>query len=125
MSAVYRSGYADAIKPPPKPRKLLDELRDRLRTKHYSYRTEQAYVDWVRRYILFHGKRHPREMGGPGIEAFLTHLAGRHAHVAKQRGHARVGWLLLPLANRLPATATGVKQRQVAAHPSAHACPAS
>lgn len=58
-----------------KPRRLLDQLRDHLRTKHYAYRAEQAYVDWVRRYILFHQKRHPRDMGGPEIESFLTYLA--------------------------------------------------
>jgi integron integrase len=46
-----------------------------LRVLHYSKRTEAAYVDWIRRYILFHNKRHPREMGGPEIESFLTHLA--------------------------------------------------
>ncbi len=57
------------------PRKLLDRLRDRIRLKNYSYRTEQSYVGWVRRYILFHDKRHPAEMGRPEIESFLTHLA--------------------------------------------------
>ena len=57
-----------------KPR-LLDQVRDRLRVKHYALRTEQAYVDWIRRFILFHGKRHPAEMGAPEVEAFLTHLA--------------------------------------------------
>ncbi len=46
--------------------KLLDIVRDKLRLKHYSLRTEQAYVDWIKRYILFHGKRHPREMGAGG-----------------------------------------------------------
>lgn len=46
-------------------KKLLDQLREALRLKHYSYRTEQAYVDWVRRFILFHHKRHPAEMGTP------------------------------------------------------------
>ncbi len=46
-------------------KKLLDQLREALRLKHYSYRTEEAYVDWVRRFILFHGKRHPAEMGAP------------------------------------------------------------
>ena len=56
-------------------KKLLDLLSDAIRTKHYSIRTEEAYVNWVRRFILFHGKRHPKEMGGPEIEAFLTHLA--------------------------------------------------
>jgi len=55
--------------------KLLDQLREALRLKHYSYRTEEAYVDWVRRFILFHGKRHPAEMGAPEIHAFLAHLA--------------------------------------------------
>ena len=55
--------------------KLLDRLRDHLRTRHYSIRTETAYVDWARRFILFHGKRHPQDMGGAEVEAFLTHLA--------------------------------------------------
>jgi hypothetical protein len=55
--------------------KLLDQYRERLRVKHYSLRTEDAYLHWVRRFIYFHGKRHPREMGGPEVEAFLSHLA--------------------------------------------------
>ena len=58
-----------------RPRKLLDQLRDVLRRKHYSLRTEEAYVYWVKRYILFHNKRHPQEMARPEIEAFLNHLA--------------------------------------------------
>ncbi len=56
-------------------KKLLDQVRDVIRLKHYSIRTEEAYVNWIRRYILFHNKRHPREMGSREIEAFLTHLA--------------------------------------------------
>lgn len=59
----------------PPPKKLLDQVRDTLRRKHYSFRTEQAYVDWIKRFILFHDKRHPNEMGSAEIEAFLTHLA--------------------------------------------------
>jgi len=55
--------------------KLLEQVRDAIRRKHYSIRTEEAYVDWIKRYILFHDKRHPREMGSAEIEAFLTHLA--------------------------------------------------
>lgn len=55
--------------------KLLDQVRDRIRVKHYSIRTETQYVQWTRRFILFHGKRHPRDMGQKEIEAFLTHLA--------------------------------------------------
>jgi integron integrase len=58
-----------------RPRKILDQMRDVIRLKHYSYRTEQAYVDWTYRFIIFHNKRHPQEMGAPEIEAFLTHLA--------------------------------------------------
>ena len=57
------------------PPKLLDQLRNRIRVKHYSIRTEQQYVQWVRRFIVFHGKRHPRDMGVAEVEAFLTHLA--------------------------------------------------
>jgi integron integrase len=55
--------------------RLLDQVRAAIRTKGYSIRTEQAYVDWIRRYILFHQKRHPLDMGKSEIEAFLTHLA--------------------------------------------------
>lgn len=57
-----------------KPR-LLDHVRDRIRVLHYSYRTEQQYVAWIRRFTLFHGKRHPQSMGAAEVEAFLTHLA--------------------------------------------------
>lgn len=57
------------------PPKLLDQVRERIRTKHYSIRTEAQYVLWVKRFILFHGKRHPREMGAVEVEAFLSHLA--------------------------------------------------
>ncbi|MBT9540218.1 integron integrase [Thiobacillus sp.] len=64
--------------PPPK---LLDQVRDRIRVKHYSIRTETQYVQWVKRFILFHGKKHPRDMGAPEAEAFLTHLAVE-GHVA-------------------------------------------
>lgn len=57
------------------PPKLLDRVRAKLRVAHYSIRTEESYLAWIRRFILFHGKRHPSEMGEPEIEAFLTHLA--------------------------------------------------
>jgi integron integrase len=59
---------------PAKP-KLLDRVRGRCRVLHYSIRTEEAYVAWITKFILFHGKKHPAEMGGPEIEAYLTHLA--------------------------------------------------
>lgn len=55
--------------------KLLDQVRRALRLKHFSIRTEEAYTRWTKRYVLFHGKRHPAEMGAPEIQAFLSHLA--------------------------------------------------
>lgn len=80
---------------PEKPPKLLDRLRNVLRTKHYSYRTEQAYVDWCRRYILFHNKRHPREMGAREIESFLTHLAIERKVAASTQTQALCALLFL------------------------------
>jgi integron integrase len=65
--------------------KLLEQLRDRMRISHYSIRTEDAYADWVRRFILFHQKRHPREMGPAEIKSFLNHLAvDRHVSASTQ-----------------------------------------
>jgi len=58
----------------PRP-KLLDQVRDAIRTRHYSYRTEEAYVGWIKRFIFFHHKRHPAEMGPVEITQFLTALA--------------------------------------------------
>ena len=63
------------------PPKLLDQVRTAIRIRHYSPRTEEAYVHWIKKYIFFHQVRHPREMGRPEIEAFLSHLAER-LHVA-------------------------------------------
>lgn len=68
--AVRETGPADA----PKPR-LLDRVRAAIRARHYSRRTEEAYVAWIRRYIFFHGKRHPADMGAPEITRFLSSLA--------------------------------------------------
>jgi len=56
-------------------KKLLDQVRGVIRLKHYSIRTEETYVQWIRRFILFHHKRHPKDMGEEEIGAFLTHLA--------------------------------------------------
>ena len=60
---------------PLKATRLLDQLRERVRYDHYSVRTEQAYVHWVRRFVRFHGLRHPRQLAGPEVEQFLGHLA--------------------------------------------------
>src|SRR6266705_1419797 len=55
--------------------KLLDRVRQLMRLRHYSLRTEEAYIGWIRRYILFHGKRHPRDLGESDIAKFLSSLA--------------------------------------------------
>ena len=65
---------------PGKPR-LLDQVREAIRVKHYSPRTESAYIGWIRRYIFYHGKKHPAEMGAEQVTQFLSHLA-LEAHVA-------------------------------------------
>ncbi len=75
--------------------KLLDRVRWQMRFKHYSIRTEQAYVDWIRRYILFHRKRHPDEMGEDEITAFLTHLAVDKQVAASTQNQAFAALLFL------------------------------
>jgi len=55
--------------------KLLDQVRDVMRRRQYSIRTEQAYIDWIKRFILYHGKRHPKDMAEKEVAVFLTHLA--------------------------------------------------
>ena len=62
--------------PPLRAPKVLDQLRERIRYLHYSMRTEEAYVHWVRAFIRFHGVRHPGEMGQPEVEAFLSGFTG-------------------------------------------------
>ena len=81
------------MEPPPK--KLLDQVRDTIRLKHYSYRTEQTYVQWIRRFILFHNKRHPQEMGVAKIEAFLTWLAVQEQVSASTQNQALSALLFL------------------------------
>ena len=77
---------------PPKS-KLLDRVRWHLRLKHYAIRTEQVYIDWIRRYILFHRKRHPEEMGEEQIAEFLTYLAVEK-HVAASTQNQALSALL-------------------------------
>jgi len=79
----------------PEPRKLLDQVRDALRIKHSSIRTEQAYVNWIKRFIFFHHKRHPRDMGVPEVEAFLSYLAGDERVAASPQNQALSALLFL------------------------------
>jgi integron integrase len=77
------------------PKKLLDRMREVLRLKHYSIRTEHTYVNWAKRYILFHDKRHPQDMGAPEIAAFLTHLAVQRNVAASTQNQALCALLFL------------------------------
>lgn len=77
------------------PPRLLDRVRAEVRVRHYSLRTEQAYVDWIRRFILFHGKRHPDAMGEAEIQAFLTHLAVDKSVAASTQNQALSALLFL------------------------------
>jgi integron integrase len=89
MSAIL-SPTQTADKP-----KLLDQVRDVIRRKHFSIRTEQTYVEWIKRYILFHGKRHPNEMAEAEITAFLTHLARAGKVAASTQNQALSALLFL------------------------------
>jgi integron integrase len=77
------------------PVSLLDQVRDRIRVKHYSIRTEHAYCDWIRRFIIFHGKRHPSGLGVEDVEAFLTSLAVQSRVAASTQNQARSALLFL------------------------------
>ena len=74
---------------------LLDQMREVIRTLHYSVRTEDAYADWARRFILFHGKQHPASMGAPQVEAFLSHLAVERRVSASTQNQAKAALLFL------------------------------
>jgi integron integrase len=76
-------------------KKLLEQAREILRAKHYSYRTEETYVDWMRRYILFHHKHHPGDMGAAEVQAFLIHLATERNIAASTQNQALSAILFL------------------------------
>jgi len=99
------SGTSDRQKP-----KLLDQLRQAIRTRHYSIRTEEAYVQWVKRFILFHNKRHPEDMGAPEINAFLSHLAVDNNVAASTQNQALCAILFLykQVLDREPGRLEGV-----------------
>ena len=91
--------------PHPHGPRLLDRVRDVLRQRHYSYRTEQAYIHWIKRYILFHEKKHPAQMGAEEITAFLTYLARERSVAAATQNQALSALLFLygeVLGEKLP-----------------------
>jgi integron integrase len=75
--------------------KLLDQVRQKIRFLHYSIKTEQAYTYWIKRYILFHDKRHPKDMGGEGITSFLNYLANRENVSASTQNQALTAIIFL------------------------------
>jgi site-specific recombinase XerD len=96
---------ASPLSSDPKPPKLLARVRTAIRFNRYSPRTEQAYVDWIERFIRFHGIRHPQEMGADEVRAFLTHLATELDVAASTQNQAFSALLFLyreVLKQRLP-----------------------
>jgi len=90
---------------PAKPPRLLEQVRDAIRRRHYSHRTEQSYVHWIKRFIFFSGKRHPRDLGAPEVTAFLSHLARDRDVAAATQNQALAALLFLykeVLAQPLP-----------------------
>jgi hypothetical protein len=86
------------ITPSPEPRKpkLLDRVREAIRLKHYSLRTEKTYLDWIRRFILFHGKRHPQTMGAKEVSQFLSDLAVNRNVAASTQNQTRKSFAHVP-----------------------------
>ena len=109
------SGSVTGAKLTGRPARLMDDVRRKLRVKHYSLRTEQAYTGWIRRFILASGKRHPRELGGVEVEAFLSHLATEGEVAAGTQNQALSALLFLyreVLAIDLPWMATVVRAKR-------------
>lgn len=114
--------------------KLLDQVREKLRVRHYSIRTEQAYVDWIKRFVLFHRKRHPETMGNREVSEFISHLATDRNVAASTQNQAlsalvflyqqvlgrELGWLddleRAKRPARLPVVLTQAEVRSVLAH---------
>ena len=114
--------------------KLLDQVREKLRVKQYSIRTEQAYVDWIKRFVLFHRKRHPETMGNREVSEFISHLATHRNVAASTQNQAlsalvflyqqvlgrELGWLddleRAKRPARLPVVLTQAEVRSVLAH---------
>lgn len=95
--AVY-AGNAELSLPVPirsEPPRILDRLRQEIRVRHYSGRTEEVYVEWVRRFIVFHGKRHPNQLGAPEVSGFLNYLAVERGVAASTQAQAKSAILFL------------------------------
>lgn len=98
--------------------RLLEQVRQRMRVLHYSYRTEAQYVQWIKRFILFHDKRHPVGMGAPEVESFLTHLAveGRVAAPTQNQAKAAILFLYKQVLSQELDWLDGVTTAKASAH---------
>ena len=114
VASLSRAATRGCRMPNP-PRRLLDQVRHALRLKHYSLRTEQAYISWIRRFILFHDKQHPLTMGVPEITAFLSHLATQQKVSASTQNQALNALLFLyrdVLVKDLPEPIDAIRARR-------------
>ena len=110
---------------PRPPIKLLDQVRAVLRTKHYSIGTEESSVAWIKRYILFHHKRHPQELGSAQIAAFLTHLAVNQQVAASTQNQALSALLFLyrkVLQIELDLQVAAIRARSFTRNPTSAMC---
>jgi hypothetical protein len=97
---------------------LLDDLRSKIRARHLSHRTEQAYASWVERYIRFHRGRHPARMGTAEIEAFLTYLSARRGVAASTHNQAACALLFLYRKVRFPTFPKRHRNSDLTNHPN-------
>jgi len=102
-----------------KPKKLLDQVSEALRTKHYAYRTEETYIDWIKRYILFHKKRHPKDMGEKEIHEFITYLATERKVATSTQNQALSAILFL---YRTVLQKEIILRPNLSTHPAPNAC---
>jgi hypothetical protein len=92
---------------PSQPKKLLDQVRDKIRFKHYSLSTENIYLSWIKQFILYHGKRHPIDMGAAEVEMFLTYLATQR-HVSSSTQNQALSAILFLYREVLAITLPGL-----------------
>lgn len=93
---MHNARFLEPPRPVIREVRLLDQVRAAIRYRHYSFRTEQVYVEWIRRYVLFHGKRHPSEMAEAEVVAFLKYLATERDVSAATHQQALSALLPLP-----------------------------
>jgi hypothetical protein len=108
MSSINQRGNPcnPAIRPPLTATRLLDQVRERIRYKHFSISTEKIYVYWIRWFVRWHGLKHPAEMGGPEVEAFLSYLANERRLSASAHRQA-LSALLFRIGKFLKSTCPG------------------